>query len=192
MGICGRQGLGKLRHMDTQCLWIQQRVRDRSIEFYKVRGEVNPADLFTKHLSSNERIQGLLAQFGCSYEVGRAAGAPLLRRAAGTSKGENLCSLSSSGRGMMDWGGRRFPLATLDGDVLPEAFVHSEGLLPHLHEGFEDLFPRAQACQDAGDVDPPGDDELEERGAAIGRAPEKKEETDKDGSKDGSKDGLHR
>ena len=31
LGICGRQGLGRLRHIDTQCLWIQQRVRDKSI-----------------------------------------------------------------------------------------------------------------------------------------------------------------
>ena len=31
IGICGRQGLGKLRHIDTQCLWIQQRVRDKSL-----------------------------------------------------------------------------------------------------------------------------------------------------------------
>ena len=38
LGICGRQGLGKLRHIDTQCLWIQQRVRDKSIELYKVKG----------------------------------------------------------------------------------------------------------------------------------------------------------
>ena len=28
IGICGRQELVKLRHVDTQCLWIQQRVRD--------------------------------------------------------------------------------------------------------------------------------------------------------------------
>ena len=39
MGICGRQGLGKLRHVDTQCLRIQQRVRDGSIELRKVKGE---------------------------------------------------------------------------------------------------------------------------------------------------------
>ncbi len=52
LGICGRQGLGKLRHIQTQYLWIQQRVRDRSIELLKVRGEENPADLFTKHLTS--------------------------------------------------------------------------------------------------------------------------------------------
>ena len=32
IGICQRQGLGKLRHIDTQCPWVQQRVRDGSIE----------------------------------------------------------------------------------------------------------------------------------------------------------------
>jgi len=50
MGICGRRGLGKLRHIDTQCLWIQQKVRRKDIELRKIRGEMNPADLFTKHL----------------------------------------------------------------------------------------------------------------------------------------------
>ena len=54
--------------------------------------------------------------------------------------------------------------------------MHSEGLLPHLHEGLEKIFPRARACEDAGDLDPPGEDELEVRGAALGRAPEKKKE----------------
>ena len=77
---------------------------------------------------------------------------------------------------MIDWDGRSFPLATLDGDVLPDAFLHDEGVLPHLHKGLEKLFPRAKACEDAGDVDPPGDDGLEEHGATLGRAPEKKKE----------------
>ena len=67
IGICGRQGLGKLRHVDTQCLWIQQRVRDSTIELVKVRGEENPADLFTKHLTSRQRIYDLLAMIGCRY-----------------------------------------------------------------------------------------------------------------------------
>ena len=56
IGICGRQGLGKLRHIDTQCLWIQQKVRGKKIELFKVRGEENPADLFTKHLVGREGI----------------------------------------------------------------------------------------------------------------------------------------
>ena len=44
MGICGRQGLGKLRHIDTRSLWVQQKVRSGAVELRKVRGEVNPAD----------------------------------------------------------------------------------------------------------------------------------------------------
>ena len=85
MGICGRQGLGKLRHVDTQCLWIQQRVRDRSIELVKVRGDETPADLFTKLLVGQDRIHGLLRLFGCRYTDGRAASAPQQRAGAGTS-----------------------------------------------------------------------------------------------------------
>ena len=85
-------------------------------------------------------------------------------------------SSSSPGRGVVEWDGRKFPLATLDGDVLPDAFVHEQGLLPHLHENLRDLFPRAKACKDAGDQDPPGKDGLEERGTALGKAPEQKKE----------------
>ena len=32
IGIWGRSGLGKLRHIDTRALWIQQRVKDSSVE----------------------------------------------------------------------------------------------------------------------------------------------------------------
>ena len=52
IGICGRSGLGKLRHIDTRALWIRQRVKDSSIELRKVKGDINPANLFTKHLQS--------------------------------------------------------------------------------------------------------------------------------------------
>ena len=90
IGICGRQGLGKLRHIDTQCLWIQQKVRGKSMELFKVRGEENPADLFTKHLVGRDRIHMLLGLFGCEYRGGRSAAAPLARAGATVSKGELL------------------------------------------------------------------------------------------------------
>ena len=76
MGICGRQGLGKLRHVDTRSLWIQQKVRSLTIDLRKVLGEVNPSDLFTKHLSSPERVSTLLGLFGCRHKAGRAESAP--------------------------------------------------------------------------------------------------------------------
>ena len=56
IGICGRSGLGKLRHIDARAFWIQQRVKDSSFELHKIRGEVNPADLRTEHLPSGQKI----------------------------------------------------------------------------------------------------------------------------------------
>ena len=52
VGICGRSGLGRLRHVQTHTLWVQERVRSKAMELRKVNGLVNPADLFTKHLTS--------------------------------------------------------------------------------------------------------------------------------------------
>ena len=50
LGICSRQGLGKLRHLKCTGLWIQQRIRHGELEVRKIAGEFNPADLYTKHL----------------------------------------------------------------------------------------------------------------------------------------------
>ena len=60
IGICARQGLGKLRHVNTQSLWIQQRVRDGSIDIYKILGTENPADVFTKHFTNSSKVSELL------------------------------------------------------------------------------------------------------------------------------------
>ena len=80
IGICSRQGLGKLRHVATHTLWVQDKVRTRAIELRKVRGEVNPADLFTKHQLSKDRVESLVRLFGCEYREGRPDSAPQLRR----------------------------------------------------------------------------------------------------------------
>ena len=47
-GICGRKGLGKLRHMETKWLWVQDVVRSGRIKVRKVAGKSNPADILTK------------------------------------------------------------------------------------------------------------------------------------------------
>ena len=169
IGICGRQGLGKLRHVGTQCLWIQQRVRDGSVELCKVKGEENPADLFTKHLTSRDRIHGLLDLFGCRYKDGRAAVAPVLRNGAGTSKGE-LLKLAEESTGTMLWAGRVFPCAADGGDAkVPEALPAIEGLLPHLHTDWRERFPVASACDELDDHDPDTDNQFEERGLQLGK-----------------------
>ena len=58
---------------------MQEKVRTGAITLKKVWGEVNPADLFTKHLPSREKVHQLLGLFNCEYRTGRAAAAPLLR-----------------------------------------------------------------------------------------------------------------
>ena len=59
IGICGCSELGKLRHVQTHTLWVQERVRTGAIELRKYHGDVNPADVFTKHLRSRDRINQL-------------------------------------------------------------------------------------------------------------------------------------
>ena len=82
IGICQRQGLGKVRHLDTQTLWIQQAVRAGKIDLRKIDGDKNPADLLTKHSISEARLEMLVKIFGCRYMDGRAASAPKERKVA--------------------------------------------------------------------------------------------------------------
>ena len=62
-GICGRSGLGKIKHLDVQLLWLQDAVRRDRVEMVKIRGDRNPADLMTKHLGS-QPISMNLARLG--------------------------------------------------------------------------------------------------------------------------------
>ena len=82
IGVCTRQGLGKLRHLDTHTLWVQQAVRSGRIDLRKVLGEENPADIFTKHSLARDRLMKLTALFDCRFTGGRAAAAPQTRTSA--------------------------------------------------------------------------------------------------------------
>ena len=49
-GIIHREGLGKLRHLETGYLLLQAAVKNKRLQVRRVLGTENPADLFTKHL----------------------------------------------------------------------------------------------------------------------------------------------
>ena len=136
LGIASRSGLGKLRHLETHTLWVQEKVRTGAIEVRKVWGEVNPADLFTKHLPSREKVHQLLDLFGCEYRSGRAAAAPLLRP--------------------LDVDGRQGVHPTID-SVLPTFNVepHDIQRLPHKHSSaeMERLFPIIRAAPERENVE---------------------------------------
>jgi hypothetical protein len=50
-GTCGRQGLGRVKHLEVEDLWIQEAVKNKKIFLCKVAGQCNPADLMTKFLT---------------------------------------------------------------------------------------------------------------------------------------------
>ena len=168
MGICARQGLGKLRHIDTQCLWVQQRVRDQTFELRKVKGTENPADLFTKHLTSASMVESLLGLFGCHYRGGRAVGAPSLRASAGTTAGEALLQVAAEHSLTRD--GADFPAVLWEGEVVPEAMSYKYlEELPHQVQNGHTVFPRAVAAPARGDEDLEPVGELEVRGVLLGK-----------------------
>ena len=77
IGIAQRKGLGKLRHLDTQSLWIQDAIRQKRVHLEKVLGTENPSDLMTKHLDAAS-MNKCMGKLGVVVMEGRAQVAPEL------------------------------------------------------------------------------------------------------------------
>lgn len=71
-GIASRRGVGKIRHLHTQVLWVQQALEERKFQIYKVKGTENCSDLGTKHLAVRELL-GCLRRMGLRLEKGQSA-----------------------------------------------------------------------------------------------------------------------
>ena len=150
IGICSRQGLGKLRHLDTHTLWVQQAVRSKRVDLRKVAGEVNPADLFTKHSLTRERLMGLTKLFGLEFRGGRAASAPQTRVSASTKA--TLAEVMAVGNGH-------------------ESEGEPDPIMPHLSYSKADLdeiHPPIEAVE-AVDNDEPDDDALLNEGVKVAK-----------------------
>ena len=75
LGIAKRAGIGKVRHLRTQGLWIQEvRISGRII-YKKVLGEKNPSDLLTKYMTAELSMKHLEA-INAVFVDGRAESAP--------------------------------------------------------------------------------------------------------------------
>ena len=75
IGICKRQGLGRVRHLATADLWVQQRVRSKDLKLFKLPGKENPSDLMTKYKSGPEASK-FLSMLGIQKRDGRPKLAP--------------------------------------------------------------------------------------------------------------------
>jgi hypothetical protein len=69
-GIAERTGLGKVRHIEVNQLWLQQKVRSKEIQIVKVDGTKNLADALTKYLAQGDmekHVEGV----SCYFASGR-------------------------------------------------------------------------------------------------------------------------
>ena len=129
IGVAKRQGLGKLRHLECQSLWLQQRLRRGEFTLHKVAGETNPSDIFTKHLESQRKLDDLVRLFNCRLMDGMAASAPAMKLKSGVAQ-----------------------IVEDAGDIEGEehvAVAHDPHVLPHRHlpEDIEQLFPRIEPVE---------------------------------------------
>jgi len=74
-GMVNRRGLGKVRHIAVNQLWIQDRVARGELAICKVNGKENLADILTKHVNS-EDIRIHLFKTGQYLQEGRHEIAP--------------------------------------------------------------------------------------------------------------------
>ena len=170
IGICGRQGLGQHRRIDTRSLWLQQRLREGGVELQKIRREANPADISMKHLASEERVRSLCVLFGSRFAAGRAEGAPDVKRTCGAGRLLTMEGPYEIAGAKVTQDGYTYPGVVEDGELLPLAYVHDERLLPHMvGEKVAHMFPRALPAEKAKNLEEPKD-WLEERDIAMREA----------------------
>ena len=77
IGMARRRGLGRVRHLDVEDLWIQSKVRDGHIDLVKVLGAENPADILTKYVSA-DILNKMLEKLNLRFMEGRSPIAPEL------------------------------------------------------------------------------------------------------------------
>ena len=87
LGIVKRKGLGKLRHVKVGMLWVQDIREQEGVEFKKVKGELNPADMCTKYLN-RVKLEGHREGVNLRAWDGRAGKASQLQGSGGSGGAE--------------------------------------------------------------------------------------------------------
>ena len=77
-GIATRRGVGKVKHLETRTLWVQDQVERGRLRVRKIDGEHNQADVLTKYLSGG-RLSRFLENLPVRVAGGRHELAPQLQ-----------------------------------------------------------------------------------------------------------------
>ena len=75
LAVGSRRGLGRLWHVQTRYLWVQQGVQEGDLRLKKEPGDTNLSDTLTKPLDE-KRMTNLLTMMGYAFKGGRIALAP--------------------------------------------------------------------------------------------------------------------
>ena len=69
-GISARRGLGKLRHLETSQLWLQDKVHKGEVIVKKIKGLLNPSDILTKP-PTIKMLEELIKACSIEFQSGR-------------------------------------------------------------------------------------------------------------------------
>ena len=75
--LASRRGLGKVRHIAVNELWLQSHVQDKTVTLVKIKNKFNPSNMLTKYLPKAE-IQQRMEHVEHYYESVRSIEAPRL------------------------------------------------------------------------------------------------------------------
>ena len=126
IGMVGRVGLGKVRHLSVSDLWVQHSRKDGRISYFKRPGQLNPADLLTKAVGQ-EVIERHCKRLGAVSLQGRSELAPRRRQpsaghgSAEVQSGKLTWGVHGSLDGRLDPGGAAGARPCRGGEELEEA-----------------------------------------------------------------------
>ena len=90
IGIAKRRGLGRIRHLHTADLWVQEIIRNGHVELLKTPGQESPADLFTKYVDRTV-IAMAMKKMDLIFRDGRSAIAPQIMGKLRTHHDKDMC-----------------------------------------------------------------------------------------------------
>ena len=71
-GIASQKGVGKVKHLETRTLWVQDQVERGRLKIKKIDGSSNTADVLTKYLSA-QALASLLRRLPVAFELGTSS-----------------------------------------------------------------------------------------------------------------------
>ena len=95
IGMAQRRGLGRVRHLDVEDLWVQTKVHEGHVDLLKVAGSESPADILTKYASA-DLMDKMLLKLNLKFIEGRSPAAPDLPPSCRSTVSEGRHSLSST------------------------------------------------------------------------------------------------